>query len=645
MLAAEKLDVRAWSLLLLLLALLACDATTETRAPDAGGGAGGVWTEWSSQHFVVKTNLPATKVSELVTGYEQIYTVIEDVAFPYSTKPTGKTHVVVFRDRFEYEKFAPRGTSGVFRFLVPDPRATSMILVHGESTAESRQVFQHELVHRFVRFYFPGIPRWINEGLAQYYSTMAIEEGKVYLGRDLPDRRLRRGELWAAKNDPKWGTILTVPTGSLPTAQRLLDSGPADFSVLRRERGVLEEESKRVVLFYAAAWALIHVIKNGSESYPAMLDAFLVDLSAGTEPEVAWGEAFKFVSASAFDRDLAAFYARRETVVLRTDYRPPVTKVSLERRTLPAADVRLLWAALRPWGGPDSGSVETALDAALSLSPSSADVHVWRARWYIHQKRLDAAEKALDRANAARPHDEMMLLELFRLRVQQAEQEPSPIRTAQIERVIAELLPRASTATSLNDLAWYLAHHGRVDEALALAKRAIQADFSCFACYDTLAFAQHAKGKYGDAARTESIAIGLLPDGATIPEMAARLEQYRAAAATPAPAQPRIVDVANCPEGATEGAIAADAVQRALRGRSDSLRMCRTRNPQASGRLLVNLVLDGAGAVCRVEVVESTLTDAQVAECVLQVAAGLKFGAPTGGGTARVQVPFSLSSK
>ncbi len=37
----------------------------------------------------------------------------------------------------------------------------------------------HELTHRFVHFYLPGAPRWLNEGLAKYYSTMVIEDGKV----------------------------------------------------------------------------------------------------------------------------------------------------------------------------------------------------------------------------------------------------------------------------------------------------------------------------------------------------------------------------------------------------------------------------------------------------------------------------------
>lgn len=636
--------------LVFLLALLACDANLSTRTPGSSGGGG--WTEWRSQHFVVKTDLPAARVSELVTEFERIYTSIEDIAFPYSVKPTGMTHVVVFRDREEYERFAPKGSGGVFRFMLPDPRVRSMILVYGDSSAASRLVFQHELVHRFVRFYFPGVPRWVNEGLAQYYSTMAIEEGKVYLGRDLPDVRVRPGEVWAVQRDPKWGTIVSVPTGSIPSAQRLLDSGPADFGLRTQERGLIEEDSRRVMSFYAGAWALIHVIKNGGGAHAAMLDAFLVDLSAGTDPEVAWRGAFASVSAGALDRLLAVFYVRRETTVLRADYRPSHGPSPFERRTLPPAEVRLLWAALRPWGGPGSESVESALDAALALAPGSADVQVWRARWYTHQGRFDLAERALRGARDARPDDEMMLYELFNLRVAQAEREPSPERAEQIARVLPELLPRASTASSLNGLAWHLAHAGRVDEALSLARRAVEADFSCFACYDTLAFALHAKGRSEEAFRTQSIALGLLPDGASAPDMSARLEQYRAAAASPAAAkvpdpapQPRVVEVAKCPEAATEGVVAADAVQRVVRGRTDSLRICRASNPQATGRLVVDLILDAAGAVCRVEVLPSTLSDAKVADCVVKVAASLQFPPPVGGGTARVQVPFSFSSK
>jgi tetratricopeptide (TPR) repeat protein len=47
------------------------------------------------------------------------------------------------------------------------------------------------MVHRFVGFHFPAAPTWLNEGLAKYYETMRIEEGKARVGLPPPDAFFR----------------------------------------------------------------------------------------------------------------------------------------------------------------------------------------------------------------------------------------------------------------------------------------------------------------------------------------------------------------------------------------------------------------------------------------------------------------------
>src|SRR5262245_43582547 len=55
--------------------------------------------------------------------------------------------------------------------------------------ANGLRTIQHELTHHFVVFYYPQAPLWLNEGLASYYATLAIEEGYVILGRNDPARQ------------------------------------------------------------------------------------------------------------------------------------------------------------------------------------------------------------------------------------------------------------------------------------------------------------------------------------------------------------------------------------------------------------------------------------------------------------------------
>lgn len=638
--------MRASTLLFLACLCIACGGGEPPLHPSELGAP--AWAELTSTHFVVRTDLAAGKALELVNAFEHIHSAMEDIAFPYEVKPRGRTHVLVFRDEDEYEQFAPKGTRGFYRYLQDDPTVQSMIVLYGDISAATRSTFQHELAHRFVHFYFPGAPRWLSEGLAQYYSTMTVEGGKVVLGRDLPYLRLRPGLTWDAQADPTWEQIVAVPTGVLPAAQRVVESGPVDFSRRAVDVGLEGEDARRVTAFYAGAWALTHVLKNSSGAYPRMFDAFLLALSAGTEPHLAWSAAFRGVDFAALDRSLGAFYMRRDTTVLRAPYEPPRTARVERARKLAPAEVYLLRAAVRPWTDAQRDRVEADLDAAVKLAPQSPDVHVWRARFFRLAGRHESASNELWQALDVRPGDEQALLELLRVREAQAAREPTATRSEQVEAAVRELLPRATAAVTLSSLASYLARRDRVDEALPLAARAVEADFNCVECYETFAFVLHAKGRLAEAYRMQSVAVGLLPDGISSAGMLERLEQYRAdavagkgAAAASTKTTPSVaVPSSTCPDTSKDAALPKEAIRRVVRGRMDSLRFCLARNPGARGRVLVNFSIAPSGAVCHVEIAESTLDDAQALDCIARTAATYVFPPPEGGGVLRVSYPF-----
>lgn len=641
--------MRAPTLLCFILWLCAaCGGPQPLHPPELGGPT---WSELKTTHFVVRTDLPPSKSLELVREFEQIYSAMEDIAFPYQVKPTGRTHVLVFRDHDEYELIAGKGSSGFYRYLPEDPVAPSMIVLYGDLSAATRSTFQHELTHRFVHFYFPGAPRWLSEGLAQFYSTMTVEGGKVFVGRELPYLRLRPGMSWDVQASPMWGRIVSVPTGILAATQRIVESSPLDFSLRAVDVSLAGEDAMRVTSFYAAAWALTHVLKNSSEAHARMFEAYLVALSAGTEANQAWSAAFRGTSFAELDRSLAAFYMRRETTVLRGAYEPShVGKIEAARKLAPA-EVRVLWASVRRWTEGTLDRIAADLDAALELDPQSPDVHLWRARFFrVVGKNLDRASNELWQVLEARPGDEQALLELLRVREAQVEGAPTAERIEQLEAVVRELVPRASTAVTLSALASYLARGDRIDQALDLATRAVKADFNCAQCYETYAFVLHTQGRSAEAYRAQSIAVGLLPDGITSPGMLERLEQYRAdaAAGKGAPAAPvatktapsSVTATTSCPDTMKRGTLSKEAVARVVKARRDSLRFCLARNPGAHGRVVVDFSIAPSGAVCQVGIAESTLNDPQVVDCIARTAASFVFPPPEGGGIADVSYPF-----
>lgn len=518
-------SVRAFVLLTAGLTL-ACSGALDPplTPPDEGGPS---WITLRTPHFDVYTDLSAAKAEPIARDFEGIYKTFTDVAFPFTAKPEGRTAVVVFRDRFEYRALFGRLSSGLYNPFAREEGLPSIFLYGDRDlTDDSRQTFQHELTHRFVHFYFPGAPTWVHEGLACYYSTMTVKDGKVVLGREMPDHRMRPGMLWDSKEDPRWGVISWAPTGRFLSAEQLARGDRADFTYRSVEFGQRLEEGRRIHLSYMSAWSLVHVLKNSPEGYAPRFDRYLLALGGGADPQAAWSEHFGEVSFAALDSSLQAFYMRRETTVLRAPYEvdpsagddPAVSAMSPDA-------VRLLWAAIRPWTPENLAAVRADLAAAKLLAPGSPATPRWEARVALREGREADAEEHLRVALARDPNDERSLLDRFTLLSARAERSPEAL--PRVEALVPKMLAHATTAASLNAIARHLARGPRLAEAQQLALRAVQADFRCFECFDTLALVLYRRGAVAEAFRMQSVALNLVPDGYDDPEMLLRWQQYR----------------------------------------------------------------------------------------------------------------------
>jgi tetratricopeptide (TPR) repeat protein len=510
------------------LSSLACSAALAPppfTPPEAGGPP---WTEITTAHFVLRTDLAASEARAMVAEFEQMYAMFEDVAFPFEERLTGRTGLLIFRDENEYNKVAPHNTSGFYLRRSDDgDESLPSVFLFGDLTNETRLRFQHELTHKFVHFYYPAAPTWLNEGLAQYFSTMVVEDGKVVLGRPMPDLRFRPGLSWRFRRTPMWSTAF-VPVGSAPSVADLLASDRDAFHSNPTDSEEAKiEESRRVAANYAGAWALVHLLRDGPAPYPRQFEVFMGRLAAGKPPDIAWNETFPAASMETIERDYQASLLRPETPPSR-DYTPRQAPIDTER-AMAADEVHLLLAAIRLSQGTAGQAMARAdIDAAERLSKGSPDVKLWRARLAILEGRLGEAEEDLKSAVAARPTEEKYLIELFNLYYSQSRRAPADeALKARVDALVPALVKLASTASTLNRVAWYLGQRGKIDEALPLALRAVNASFSCYQCLDTLASLMFRKGAVEKAIAAQSIALSVLPEGVTDRGMLGRLRTYR----------------------------------------------------------------------------------------------------------------------
>jgi tetratricopeptide (TPR) repeat protein len=525
--------VRALAALLMILALpalTACGAVlSDPFTPPESGGA--PWVQITSPHIILRTDLSASEARDAVVEFEGMYSMLEDVAFPSDQKPQIPTRVVLFRREAEYREIGPASSSGYFnRAGGIDGVGVPTAVFYGDITNETRNTFLHELTHRFVAFYYPKSPSWLNEGLAEYFATMSIEGEKIVLGRRPPNKLVKRGTLWWSETAPG-GDILIVPSASIPKVEDLRAMDPGDFYTGRLSFSSPEEKlqnDRRQTANYSGAFALVHLLKNGPEPYRARFEVFMAQLGANG-PKRAWEAAFNGVEPEVLERDFQEWLTYRELILLQKPYAPRGAGVEEERPMTPA-EVHLVWATIRPWGSDVHRSRARAdIEAAIRLAPDTPAPKLWRARLHRAEGRTAEAEEDLKDALATSPNDADCIAELLHIYVEQMKENGPEEQWARADALATRLMKLATTVNIQNNTAWYLATRGRTDEGLPLAVRAVSSDPSCWACLDTLALLLFQKGAIHKAVEAQTIAAGLMPEGVRDASVTARLRRYQAA--------------------------------------------------------------------------------------------------------------------
>ena len=147
-------------------------------SPDEGGPA---WTEVVSEHFVVRTDLPPDEAQRRTTEFEASYALLSDIAFRSTNPPSDRVEVVLFERNSDFHELTRSPMiMGFATTLDYDERPVLVMTAHFDE--EGRRVFQHELTHRFVGYFMPSAPIWLNEGMAEYYSSARVSGDTAVIG-------------------------------------------------------------------------------------------------------------------------------------------------------------------------------------------------------------------------------------------------------------------------------------------------------------------------------------------------------------------------------------------------------------------------------------------------------------------------------
>ena len=507
-------------------ALASCTAYgTRPESPAHGGRA---WAEANSQHFRVIADLPADEAAAMALELEQALDAIDQVAFEHARTSLEPTTVVVFSEGSDFHAFAPELIEGRFyRKLPGDLEPSRFMLLHGTLSTESRIACLHELTHDLFERNFGPAPAWLNEGWAQYYSTIQIEPDRLRVGAALPQLTFTaESEPFSARADDG-SIVLAMPIESVATPSQLLRLGRDEFYRASAVEHPSDADRMRATSLYLGSWALVHMLHDGPEPYPTRFNRFLQNVRR-ERVETAWQSAFAGVGSGDFDRDFKHYLALRQLAVFEFGKRNATNAPSIATRELTDAEVHVLWARLSPWEGAQGAAAKRDLDEAVTEAPSSAEAHYFRGLYWAAQHRFDAAADDLLAAARLAPNDPRYLLGILTLR---AQQQPPTEHVHAGDPVMQAAEPLGQVARSplqFQALARVYYDLGDLQQALAYAERGVAlAPIDSFNL-DAEAQILNALGRTQEAVDHERSAVAFLPEGIAAPQLAKRLSEYEA---------------------------------------------------------------------------------------------------------------------
>jgi tetratricopeptide (TPR) repeat protein len=300
------------------------------------------WVEVRSPNFILVTDGSPARAQKVISEFEEIRAAIL-IALPDLHGSPEPIRILGLRGQNSFEEVLPSAKAGaaasqIVGLYAPGEFGDTIILrldVEGEHPFET---LYHEYFHSLVENSFIGLPRWLNEGLAEFYARTEVRKGRITLGmlNDSHLDRLRAQGLMAMN------FFLTNP----PTE----DHG-----------------SPRMVDFYAQSWAMTHMLMMDDRSQWDRLGTYLEEVGRGRHEYEAWTIAFDERPKETLEQ-LAAYIrgSRFRTAVIQSGVN---FSLDLQPRRLSEAE-RLAAVGHHQLSAGELSAAGT-LEAALKIDPQT----------------------------------------------------------------------------------------------------------------------------------------------------------------------------------------------------------------------------------------------------------------------------------
>jgi tetratricopeptide (TPR) repeat protein len=237
------------------------------------------WIHIPSSDFEIFSSAGESDTRRVLLYFERVRTFFDASASPASKQRTEPVRVIVFGSRKEYDQYRFNEFADAYYTQV----AGRDYIVLSSASDNVFPTAVHEYVHQVVQHLGLNFPPWLNEGMAELYSTLKPQGDKVVVGNIIPGRVYEMQQ-------QKW-----VPLSVILTA----DSHSPYYN-----------EKNKAGSLYNEGWALTHMLALSPE-YGDHFRELLVQIAKGTPSQTAI-ESIYNKPLAAVEKDVRS-YIRRDT--------------------------------------------------------------------------------------------------------------------------------------------------------------------------------------------------------------------------------------------------------------------------------------------------------------------------------------------
>lgn len=319
-------------------------------AATALGAKHETWVEVRSPHFVIVCNAGEKQARKTAVQFEQIRTLFRQVITIAAKSPSPVITIFAVKDEGSLRELLPEywvkghaHPAGIFFSRLNQFYAAIQLDAPGDNPYET---LYHEYYHSLTLPYFPGLPVWLAEGLADFFGNTSISDKDAQLGQA----------------SAGWIEQLRE--------NRLI---PLDVLFAVDHSSPYYNEQNKTSEFYAESWALTHYFMIGDNgAHRQLLGNYLAALGQGATQQEAAAKAFGDLKD--LQRILEKYIGNYQFYQLTSPAPPKISDTELQERLLSDAEVDANlggFAAVR-------GHIQEAkplLEEAVRLDPKLALAH------------------------------------------------------------------------------------------------------------------------------------------------------------------------------------------------------------------------------------------------------------------------------